>query len=235
VSLEGACPLAPSFDTCGWFARSAELLERVGHVLLGGGNPGAPRRLLLAQDAFALAGDAIARTLAPAVERVIALLGKPERVTVAADGLPQWFQIFRVLQSAEAWAQHGEWVTRVKPDLGPGIRQRIRFAADLDPALVGPARKRREEISGQMDRLLAGGAVLVLPTVPGIAPLRNAAPADTEDFRARALAVLCPAGLARLPQVSLPLAKLDGCPLGLSLVAARGADEMLLALAKELA
>jgi amidase len=94
-------------------------------------------------------------------------------------------------------------VTRVKPDLGPGIRQRVQWAADLDPALVGPARKRREEIAGHMERLLAGGAVLVLPTVPGIAPIRNAAPADTEDFRARALALLCPAGLARLPQVSL--------------------------------
>jgi amidase len=234
VSLEGACPLAPSFDTCGWFARSAELLERVGRVLLGSEKQVAPRRLLLAEDAFALAGDAIGRALEPAVKRVSALLGKPERVTVAADGLSQWFQIFRVLQGAEAWAQHGEWVTRVKPNLGPGIRQRVQWAADLDPALVGPARKRREEISRHMEQLLVGGAVLVLPTVPGIAPLRNAAPADTEDFRARALALLCPAGLARLSQVSLPLAQFDGCPLGLSLIAARGADAMLLALAKEL-
>jgi amidase len=85
-----------------------------------------------------------------------------------------------------------------------------------------------------MENLLAGGAVLVLPTVPGIAPIRNALPADTEDFRARALALLCAAGLARLPQVSLPLATLDGCPLGLSLIAARGGDTMLLALAKQL-
>ncbi len=234
VSLEGACPLAPSFDTCGWFARSAELLERIGRVLLGVEKPDAPRRLLLAQDAFALAGDAIARALAPAVERVSALLGQPERVTVAAEGLSQWLQIFRVLQGAEAWAQHGEWVTRVKPDLGPGIRQRVQWAADLDPALVGPARTQREEITARMERLLAGGAVLALPTVPGIAPLRNAAPADTEDFRARALALLCPAGLARLPQVSLPLATLDGCPLGLSIVAARGNDAMLLALATKI-
>ena len=115
VSLEGACPLAPSFDTCGWFARSADLLQRVGRVLLGAENAGAPRKLLLAQDAFALAGESIARALAPAVERVSALLGKPARVTVAPDGLPQWLQVFRVLQAAEAWAQHGAWVTRVKP------------------------------------------------------------------------------------------------------------------------
>lgn len=234
VSLAGACPLAPSFDTCGWFARSAELLERVGRVLLGGKKGEAPRRLLLAEDAFGLAGEAVAGALAPAVARVSALLGKPERVTVAADGLPQWHQVFRVLQAAEAWAQHGEWVRRVKPNLGPGIKQRAQWAADLDPALVDPARKRREEIAHHMDGLLAGGAVLALPTVPGIAPIRNALPAETEDFRARALAFLCPAGLARLPQVSLPLATLDGCPLGLSLVAARGADAMLLELATKL-
>ena len=234
VSLEGACPLAPSFDTCGWFARSAELLERIGRVLLGDEGGGTPRRLLLAQDAFALAGDAVASALEPAVARVSALLGRPERVTVAADGLAQWLEVFRVLQAAEAWAQHGEWVRRVKPDLGPGIKQRVQWAADLDPKSVGPAKKRREEIARHMDGLLANGAVLMLPTVPGIAPLRNAAPADTENFRGRALAELCPAGLARLPQVSLPLARFDGCPLGLSLIAARGEDAMLLALAKSL-
>ena len=234
VSLAGACPLASSFDTCGWFARSAELLERVGRVLLGDEVRGVPRRLLLAQDAYDLAGDAVARALEPAVARLSSLLGQPERVTVAADGLAQWLDVFRVLQAAEAWSQHGEWVKRVKPDLGPGIKQRVQWAAELDPNLVGPARKRREEIARHMDGLLANGAVLALPTVPGIAPVRNAAPAATEDFRARALAVLCPAGLARLPQVSLPLARIDGCPLGLSLIAARGGDAMLLALAKKL-
>ena len=52
--------------------------------------------------------------------------------------------------------------------------------------------------------------------------------------RARALPMLCIAGLARLPQVSLPLATLNGCPLGLSLIAARGNDTLLLDLAKKL-
>jgi amidase len=55
-----------------------------------------------------------------------------------------------------------------------------------------------------------------------------------DGLRSRALPMLCIAGLARLPQVSLPLATLDGCPLGLSLIAARGNDTLLLALAKAL-
>jgi amidase len=49
------------------------------------------------------------------------------------------------------------------------------------------------------------------------------------------MSLLCIAGLARLPQISLPLGRVNGCPVGLSLVACRGGDTMLLALAGTLA
>jgi len=233
ISLEGACPLAASFDTCGWFARDAGLLERVGHVLFRETTAETPRRLLFAQDAFSLAGEDVRRALEPALTRVRAVLGESQPVTVAADGLAQWFQVFRVLQGAEVWAQHGAWVTRVKPQLGPGVRQRIEWTATIDPAEIPPAKAKREEITLRMEGMLADGAVLMLPTLPGIAPPCNSPPAATEDLRARAMSLLCIAGLARLPQVTLPLATLDGCPLGLSLIARRGADTMLLALARK--
>ncbi|MBI4205038.1 MAG: amidase [Betaproteobacteria bacterium] len=234
VSLEGACPLAPSFDTAGWFARDAALLERVGGVLLGQERAGTPGRVLVAQDAFELAGQAVTRALQPALDRLGALLGQPQSVMVAAEGLPQWFQVFRVLQGAEVWAQHGTWVSRVKPELGPGVKERIAWTSTISARDVGPAKARREEIARRVNELLAGNAVLALPTVPGIAPLRNTPAAELDDFRGRAMSLLCIAGLARLPQISLPLARLDGCPLGLSLIAARGGDMMLLALAKAL-
>jgi amidase len=232
VSLEGACPLAASFDTCGWFTRDAGVLERVGRVLFGAAAAPPPRRLLLAQDAFSLAGEDVTKALEPAIARVRTVLGELRPVTVAPDGLAQWFQVFRVLQGTEVWAQHGAWVTRVNPNLGPGVRQRVEWTATIDPAEIPPARVRREEIALHMDCLLADGAVLMLPTLPGIAPPCNSPPAATEDLRARAMSLLCIAGLARLPQITLPLASLDGCPLGLSLIAARGADLTLLALAK---
>ena len=234
VSLEGACPLARSFDTAGWFARDAALLERVGRVLLGEERAGTPGRVLVAQDAFDLAGKAVTQALQPALDKLGAVARETEAFTVAAEGLPQWFQVFRVLQGAEVWAQHGAWINRVKPDLGPGVKQRIEWTSTINARDVGPAKAKREEIARRMNDALAGNAVLALPTVPGIALLRNAPPAETEDFRGRAMSLLCIAGLARLPQVSLPLARLDGCPLGLSLVAARGGDMMLLALAKAL-
>jgi amidase len=234
VSLEGVCPLAPSFDTVGWFARDPDMLERVGRVLLGEGRDATPGRLLLAQDAFSAAGSAVTQALQPAIDRLGSLLGQPEPVTVAADGLQQWLYAFRLLQGAEVWVQHGAWVDRVKPNFGPGVKERMEWVSAIDPRKLGQAKVRREEIARHMNDLLADCAVLVMPTVPGIAPLKNTPAADIDEFRGRALGLLCVAGLARLPQVNLPLARLDGCPLGLSLLAARGGDMMLLALAKAL-
>jgi amidase len=234
ISLEGVCPLASSFDTVGWFARDAALLERVGNVLLGGA-AALPGRLLVATDAFDLAGPAITAALEPGLSSLSDMLGAASRVIVAPEGLPQWFQVFRLLQGAEIWTQHGEWVERTRPRFGPGVRERMAWASKIDANAVAPMREHREAIAKRMAELLDGRAVLALPTVPGIAPLKGRPPAESDDFRARAMSLLSIAGLARLPQVNLPLAELDGCPLGLSLIAACGADEMLLKLARGLA
>ncbi len=236
ISLESACPLASSFDTAGWFARGAVLMGRVGRVLLGDDQPAShPSRLLLGQDAFAIAGDEVGSALQPALARVRAAIARHDAVTVSSEGLPQWFQVFRTLQGAEVWAQHGEWVTRVKPNLGPGVRERVQWAATVATSDVETAKRQREDIAQRMAALLADNAVLALPTVPGIAPFRNTPTEKLDDFRARAMSLLCIAGLARLPQINLPLATLDGCPLGLSLVAARGNDTLLLELARRIA
>ncbi|HUF81106.1 MAG TPA: amidase [Burkholderiales bacterium] len=235
ISLEGVCPLAPSFDTCGWFARDAGVFERVGRVLLRDDAPAArPQRLLVAQDAFAVADEGTAAALEAALDKVAALIGRPEKVTVGDEPLENWMDTFRFPQGAEAWDCHREWVTREQPQFGPAVGPRIAWAATVAPRDVARARARREEITQRMERLLQGNAVLALPSAPGIAPLRNSPAKEIDTLRSRALPMLCIAGLARLPQVSLPLATLAGCPLGLSLIAARGNDTMLFDLAERL-
>jgi amidase len=42
------------------------------------------------------------------------------------------------------------------------------------------------------------------------------------------------AGLARLPQVSIPAGRVNGCPVGLSLIGPPGSDRALLDLAVQL-
>jgi amidase len=233
IPMDGVCPLAPSFDTCGWFARDAAIFERVGRLLLRDAEPArAARRLLVAQDAFAFADEAARSALAPALERMAALIGAPRNITVGDEPLTVWGDYFRFPQGAEAWECHREWVTRVKPTFGPAVGPRIAWAATVAPQDVARARARREEIARRMDEMLRDDAVLAAPSAPGIALPTNSPSKVVDDTRARALPILCIAGLARLPQVSLPLATLDGCPLGLSLIAARGNDTMLLDIAR---
>ena len=73
-----------------------------------------------------------------------------------------------------------------------------------------------------------------MPTMPDIAPLRSAAESSLEDYRNRAIRMLCIAGHAGFPQLSMPLATRDGAPLGLSLLGPAGSDRSLLALAARL-
>ena len=233
ISLDGACPLAPIFDTVGWFARDAAWLAQIGDVLLGG-TPATPGRLLLATDAFDLALPGAADALAPAVARVTALLGDAEPVNVSDDGLPAWFDVFRVLQYDDIWTTHRAWVTRERPTFGPQVGPRFDAVAQVQPHEVVVMRERRVGITARLDDMLAGNAVLLLPTVPDIAPLLKLPPAETVAFRERALALLCIAGLGGLPQVNLPFGTLNGCPIGLSMIAARGNDEMLLDIAARL-
>jgi amidase len=94
---------------------------------------------------------------------------------------------------------------------------------------------RRDAVAALMGARLAGNAVLVLPTMPEAAPRCGQDGAAVAAVRERAMQLLCIAGLAGLPQVTLPLARVADGPVGVSLVAARGKDLMLLRLAEAVA
>ena len=228
VPADGVVPLAKSFDTVGWFARTASLMQRVGSVLLPPAKRFVPRRLLIAKDAFAALDSEITEALTPAIETMTAMIAKTERVNVYTGDTAERLATFRVLQGAEIHAQHGGWIDRYRPEFGPGIRERFAWAATIAAADVAMALPRREAVARYMDSLLADDAILYLPTAPGVAPMLNTPPAELEVFRSRAFSLLSLAGLARLPQISLPLASFDGCPLGLSIVGPRGADQGML-------
>jgi len=229
VPLDDACPLAPSFDAAGWFARDAGLLARVGEVMLAERMPERPLgRLLIGTDAFAISDPQAQASLREAARRLGTAFASVEVVVVAPDGLASWMPVFRILQAREVWRCHGDWVSRHEPRFGPGVRERFAFAATVTAEQAAEMAPRREAVSARMAALLGEGDALLLPSAPGAAPLRGSSGPILEDFRARALQLTCVAGLARLPQASLPLAEADGCPLGVSLLARRGADLALL-------
>ena len=229
ISLAGVMPLAPSFDTVGWFTRDPELLATAGRVLLDDWTQApAHGRLLLAADAFERAEDATREALRPAVRAVEEVLGAACPVTVSEEGLDRWHEAFRILQGAEAWAAHGAWIEQAKPRIGPFLIERLRLAATLTAEEVAAARAERRAIRQRLDRLLEGGALLLLPSAPCPAPRIDATLAEHERIRARVIGITSIASLGGLPQVSLPLGRLPEGPVGLSLVAGRGGDCSLL-------
>jgi amidase len=236
IATDGIIPFSASFDVVGWFTREAGLLDRVGRVLMADDTPAPePRRLLVVDDAFNLVAEPVRDALAGAVGRAGVAIGAVRHVTASPDGLPTWFETFRIIQAAEIWANHGAWIEDAKPDFGRGIRERMKWASQVEPSDVLRAREGQVTIRARLADLLDDGDVLCLPTSPRVAPLKDTPTDDMEiRFRHQAMCLLCVSGLGGLPQISLPMAELDGLPLGLSIVARRGDDMMLLGLAQRL-
>ena len=235
VSLTGACPLGPAFDTAGWFAARAGLLRRVGDVLLPPGGAATAGPLLKVQEAWVNAEPATAAALAPAFEAAEKVLGAALPIHLAPEGLETFYEAFRCVMAVEAWTSLGPWIAANGPAFGPGVAERFAAAKAMDPAKAAAGRAFRRVVQARVLGLLGGGAVLVYPTAPAPAPLLNASQSEQNAVREKTMGVTAIAGLCGLPEVTLPAGGVNGAPVGLSLVGAPGSDRALLALAETVA
>lgn len=264
VPVDGLLPMAPSLDSVGWLARDADTLAAVGGALLPPqpcAGPGALATLVVAEDCLdgvahscvaavaALAAGCAAACPSASAARValgaVLLADCPALAAFCpggagpgggADGLAALRAAFRSLQGAELWALHNGWLEATKPRLGPGVADRVAFAASVTAAAAADARAARDQARACLRRLLPDDAVLVLPTLPGPPPGRGLPPAGADAWRADAMRLLSVVGMAGLCCVHLPLgADSKGLPLGVALAAAPGTDRQLLALARALA
>jgi amidase len=105
-------------------------------------------------------------------------------------------------------------------------------ARDRADKEIDAARSARKAIVARMEDILTDGTVICLPTTPGVAPLLDG---PRGDFMGRLIALTTPASTIGAPQISLPLAQVDGLPVGLSLIGPKGSDEMLIAFARQVA
>jgi amidase len=232
VELDRGMAMAPSFDTAGWFANDAELFRAIGHVLLVGEPAEASvSALLLAEDCFAQADSELAAVLRGFLERAGARLPAAAPATVAPDGFDDWRECFRLIQGHEIWRTYGAWIEANRPALGPGIKERFAFAATVSDSDAADATRLRETVRARLHGMLPPGTVMCLPTAPCIAPSTSLDAAELDAFRTRGMALTCIAGLSGLPQVTLPVGTVGGCPVGLSFIGWPGGDEALLDLA----
>jgi amidase len=233
ISLEGAMPLAPTFDTFGWFAKDGETYERVANVLLEpSGSLAKPRPLCLAALDALLLGDAEAAEYQRMVGIVADVLGAPDKAPPLSQPVDELYWTFRKLQAYEAWAVHGPWISEKERNLGPGVKERFEFGSTLGCEVASAETPKRAVFRDELARLLGDDGVIVMPTMPGAAPLKDAPFDDIQNYRERALRLLCLSGLSGFPQITIPLGKVDDAPFGISLLGPAGTDLDLIRLAR---
>jgi amidase len=245
VSVAGVNPLAPSFDTVGVLARSADVLAKVGFVLLAGAPVSAskPTTIHLIREAFSLADADVQEALSEPTRRLREIFGgvvrKSSLQDVVADdaghNFATWADTFCVIQWAEIQSCLGAWIANARPEFGPEIAASFQLVNQLDRQRVADAVQRRERYFRNLDDFLGPHDLLCIPTTPALAPRKGDPPRRSSSgsgYYPHTLSLTSVAGMGRLPQVSLPIADVGGVPVGLSLLARHGQDSFLLQVAK---
>jgi amidase len=235
LSSAGLVPLHPRFDTPTWLAHTAETFLRVGQVLLPD-RAFQPRRVLRLDDAWALADAEFQPSLQRVLDAVCRQLDTTATVTTAAAGedLAAWRQTYATAGAYEAWQVHGGWIQQAQPVFGPAVAARWQAARQVTVEAATAADTAASRIRAQVRELLGDDGVAVLPSAASLAPWRDAEASSIDAVRQRTMAITCIAGLAGLPQVSLPMVTPDGEPLGVSLLGPVGSDLALIRLAIDL-
>ncbi|MES2092979.1 MAG: AtzH-like domain-containing protein [Actinomycetota bacterium] len=218
VSRDGLLGLAPSFDTVGWLTRDAATLRAAASASLGsagreaisGGFAVAPA---LVAEASPEVQEAFSAALAALAEAGLT----DDLIEVTLPDIDDLHEIFRTVQSAEAWATHGEWITAHSGALGDEIEARFAFGATVDPETESFARLALELARERIESIV-GDRVLLLPSASSIAPSTTADAETIEQVRQSTLRLTCVAGIAGRPALSVPALTVDGAPVGLCLV-----------------
>eukprot|EP00808_Paulinella_micropora_P018227 g12266.t1 len=189
ISTVGMTPMAPSFDTVGWFARRADLLARVGNSLLGaqGSVSGRVNKLLLVEDVWKEANAEVVEALQPVLQRLltsgklpktterIALSTVPaiaRRVPPSSPALYSWYdQAFRPVQWKEIQegASQLAWLNKHDPSLtclGNKTRVKMQNTAKVTAEEANQGRALCHIIKTELRRIACPGTVLVLPSTP---------------------------------------------------------------------
>ena len=232
IEHSGVADMAPSFDVPGWFAATPGVFRKVGSVLLDNRRvAGKIDRVVVLEDAFDQAEEPVADLLRTLLEFMSDDLPGMAHSRIAPDGFDPWREAFRIVQAYETWQTFGAFVTKHRPNIGPGVKERMQFASTVTSAQADASREVVNKARDHIRQIVVPGTVLALPTAPSIAPKIEISGAELEEFRTRVMRLTCTSGISGLPQMNIPGGTINGCPIGLSFIGWAGGDEALLDLA----
>ncbi|GLT90304.1 hypothetical protein SLE2022_082460 [Rubroshorea leprosula] len=258
--------MAQSFDTVGWFARDPSILSRVGHVLLHLPmvNPTEPIQVIISEDCFSLSSIPSNRTTEVLIKSVKKLFGDHivkhvnlgDYVKDRVPSLQKFMNVgdvdplyniaslavlssaMRLLQRYEFKKNHAEWITRVNPDLGPGIFERVWEAVRTTGENIDTCHSVKIEFYATLSESFEnrpGGFWHPCPShnFRGSSQTTNRSN-NTGSFSSTCFQLVVSCRSTGFCQVRIPLGMDNNLPVSISLLARRGSDSLLLNLVETL-
>jgi aspartyl-tRNA(Asn)/glutamyl-tRNA(Gln) amidotransferase subunit A len=234
VSNRGLFSVAPTFDTIGPVARSAEdcalLLNAIAgtHNDVSGGVEGL--RIGVIEPLFARATPEVAAASDAAIAELARLGARVERADVPL--LEEAGTIQQLMMLPEAASVHLPWLRTRLADYGRDVRARL-LAGLFLPATAYPTGIRlRARYCEGLRLLFERFDLLAAPAMPVVAPRIGeeavSVRGETIPFRLALIPFNSPWSLAGLPAASVPCGFVDGLPVGLALVGRRFGEATVL-------
>ncbi len=246
-SLAGALHLSYTFDHAGLLANSVADCAAV-HTLLTGEpthtthiDASALKQFSAAIPAQWLQGR-LSHQVRERFEAVLSMCKASANIAeVATPVLPLAWTCYTPIARAEGAHVHQAVLGNSKlaeEGFSPSVLAPLRAGEQISAKEYLDARAERRLVRSELDAILAAYDVMLLPTSPVIAPLRGQTEVQVEGgektVREMVLGQTLPFSMCGLPAISVPMGKINGMPVGLQIVAARGQDVKLLHIARRL-
>ncbi len=210
--IRDAFPLAPSFDTAGWFTANAlDMRRTISALVLLRGSERPPRGCYIEppglEPEVALACRAAAAVFAPPNDSAVT-----DDWNAAMAGA---VEAYTVLQSTEALDVHRDWLDRFRDRYSPEVWARIDRGRRWTDAQRTAAQIKLIAVRQWWTRFFLAADFLVLPATPF--PALTKAECTLEN-RNRLLALTAPASLGGLPVLTVPVALPSGLTTGLQII-----------------
>ena len=227
INTKGVYPMAPTFDTIGWFAKDIKTFKKIGFTVLNQKDKtkNSFKDFVIAEDILELANPNIIHLFNnyinnsfPEIKKI--RLSKQTKDVIADN--------FRILQGGEIVENVIPWILKNKPKISPEINNRIEMAIKITKDEINQAVKFRENLKKEIELTLPEGLIALFPTTPFSSPKCGQSDEQLSSYRKKLMEFTSIAGMTSRPQISIPKFKDNTGPIGISLLGWRYSDEVLL-------
>ena len=227
INTDDVFPMAPSFDTIGWFAKDIQIFQKIGEVLLKNTNKPTANfiEFVIAEDLLELADLDVQNEFKIFFKDKITNIKK---IRLSKFDKAEIADNFRILQGNEVKENVIPWINQNNPYISPEINSRMEMASKITADEVKTANSFRTNLINEIETSLPKGLIALFPTAPFSVPVCGQDNESLGSYRKRLMELTSIAGMTSRPQISIPYLKIENKPVGISLLGWKYSDEILL-------